>query len=83
MNGARLESYDYLPTPDFNSKDYDWQTWSFWENITDICYGIGPDKKLISVDKDRRNLFVSNLVETAHSHNIKVSIKDFSINFWN
>jgi len=72
MNGQRLVDYDYLPTPDFKDDNYDWKTWPFWENITEICYGIGPDKKLITVDKARKNLFISNLVDASHENNIKV-----------
>ena len=35
----------------WNDPDYDWSEYSKWKNISDICYGIGPNKRLIVTNK--------------------------------
>jgi len=61
-----------IETPDVNNPEYDWKTYSFWPNISDICYGIGPSKTLIAVRQNNRMTFISNLVEAAHHNNVGV-----------
>ena len=35
----------------WNDPDYDWSNYPKWKNISDICYGIGPNKRLIVTNK--------------------------------
>ena len=35
----------------WNDPDYDWSDYPKWKNISELCYGIGPSKRLIVTNK--------------------------------
>ena len=32
---------------DYNNPNVDWNDWPMWQNISDLCYGIGANKEFI------------------------------------
>ena len=32
---------------DYNNPNVDWNNWPMWQNISDLCYGIGANKEFI------------------------------------
>ena len=39
----------------WNDPDYDWSDYPKWKNISELCYGIGPSKRLIVTNKYVQN----------------------------
>ena len=58
---------------DPNDESVDWNTWYRWDQVSKLCFGVGPSKELIVPKKENKIKFVSNFVEVAHSFGLKVS----------
>jgi len=57
---------------DYNNPNVDWNNWPMWQNISDLCYGIGANKDFIVPKSQNSIKFESNLISTAHSYGVKV-----------
>ena len=58
---------------DPNDETVNWYDWYRWQEVSDLCFGVGPSKDLIIPKNENKIKFISNYVEVAHSFGLKVN----------